>query len=82
MSFATVQKLGETLVVVVPPELQRQLQLAEGSSLEMEAHQGKLLVSRRKYTLRELLDQCDFSIPMSHEDREWLDAPAVGRELI
>jgi antitoxin ChpS len=82
MSFATVQKLGETLVIVVPPELQRQLQLAEGSALEMEAHKGKLVVSRRKYTLQELIDQCDFSIPMSDEDREWLDTPAVGRELI
>lgn len=82
MSFAIVQKLGETLVIVVPPELQQQLQLAEGIALEMEAQQGKLLVRRRRYTLKELLDQCDFSIPMSEEEREWIDAPAVGRELI
>jgi len=35
-----------------------------------------------KYTLQELLDQCDFSIPMDQEERDWLDAPRVGRELI
>jgi antitoxin ChpS len=82
MSFATVQKLGETLVLVVPPELQQELGLAEGTMLEMQADQGKLLIRRRKYALQELLDQCDFSIPMSDEEREWLDAPRVGRELI
>jgi hypothetical protein len=36
--------------------------------------------TRPRYTLNELLARCDFSIPMSAEDREWLDAPAVGRE--
>jgi antitoxin ChpS len=82
MSFATVQKLGDTLVLVVPPELQQEMQLAEGTKLEMQADQGKLIVRRRKYTLQQLLDQCDFSIPMSEEEREWIDAPAVGRELI
>jgi antitoxin ChpS len=82
MSFATVQKLGDTLVLVVPPELQQELRLAEGTKLEMEADQGRVIVRRHKYTLQELLDQCDFSLPMSPEDREWLDAPAVGRELI
>jgi len=82
MSFATVQKLGDTLVLVVPPELQQEMQLAEGTKLEMQADQGKLIVRRRKYTLQELLDQCDFSIPMTDEEREWIDAPAVGREVI
>jgi antitoxin ChpS len=82
MSFATVQKLGDTLVLVVPPELQQEMQLAEGTKLEMQADHGKLLVRRRKYKLQELLDQCDFSIPMSDEEREWIDAPAVGREII
>jgi len=82
MSFATVQKLGDTLVLVVPPELQQEMQLAEGTKLEMQADQGKLVVRRRKYTLQELLDQCDFSIPMTDEEREWIDAPAVGREVI
>jgi antitoxin ChpS len=82
MSFATVQKMDGSLVVVLPPELQQELQLAEGTQLEMRAEQGRVNVRRRKYTLKELLDQCDFSIPMSDEEREWIDAPRVGRELI
>lgn len=33
-------------------------------------------------TLRSLLAQCDHTLPPSVEEREWLDSPAVGRELI
>ena len=37
---------------------------------------------KRRYTLDELLAQCNPDAPMTPEDREWVDAPAVGRELI
>jgi hypothetical protein len=33
-----------------------------------------------RYTLEELLAQCDPDAPIDAEEREWLDAPAVGRE--
>jgi len=34
------------------------------------------------YSLEELLMQCNFDIPMSDEDIEWLNSRAQGRELI
>jgi antitoxin ChpS len=37
---------------------------------------------RQRYTLAELLAACDFTKPLLPEEREWLDAPAVGDELI
>lgn len=37
--------------------------------------------TKRRFTLDELLSQCDFEAPMSLEEREWLDAPLLGREL-
>ncbi|WP_217471585.1 hypothetical protein [Photorhabdus akhurstii] len=37
---------------------------------------------RPQYSLAELLAQCDPDAEISAEDREWLDAPAVGREAI
>jgi antitoxin ChpS len=82
MSFATVQKVDGSLVVVLPPELQQELQLAEGTRLEMRAEQGTVTVRRSKYTLKELLDQCDFSLPVSDEDRAWDEMKPVGREII
>lgn len=35
-----------------------------------------------RYTLDELLAQCDPSAELTAQEREWLDAPAVGRELL
>ncbi len=34
-----------------------------------------------KYTLAELLAASDYSAPQSPEDREWIDAKPVGREI-
>ena len=33
-----------------------------------------------RYSLSELMAQCDPDAPLSPEERAWLDAPAVGRE--
>jgi len=38
--------------------------------------------TRPRYTLDELLAQCDPNAERSAEDQAWLDAPAVGRERI
>ena len=46
---------------------------------------GRLVVepaARPRYTLDELLAQCDASAEISAEDREWLDARPVGGELL
>ena len=37
---------------------------------------------RPRYTLKELIRQCDLSVPLTDEDRAWLDAPPVGRESL
>jgi hypothetical protein len=36
----------------------------------------------RRYKLAELIQQCDTKAPLSVEDREWFDAPALGREAL
>lgn len=35
-----------------------------------------------RYTVFELIQQCDPDAPLSDEDRAWLDAPPVGREAL
>lgn len=37
---------------------------------------------RRRYTAAELVAQCDPDMTLSSEDRAWLDAPPVGREVL
>jgi antitoxin ChpS len=35
---------------------------------------------KSRYSLAELMAQCDVNAPLSAEDRAWMDAPAIGRE--
>ncbi len=61
------------------------LDLKPGMVVALSVDEGRLVVqtqNRSKYTLQELLDQCDFSLPVTTEEREWLDAPAVGEEVL
>ena len=39
-------------------------------------------VHKPRYTLEELLAQCETDSALPAEDRAWLDAPAVGREAL
>src|ERR1035441_6873442 len=35
---------------------------------------------KSRYSLAELMAQCDVNSPLSAEDHAWIDAPAIGRE--
>ncbi len=71
-------------MMAVPPALLEQLHISAGSTVGVELDGERLIVksTRPRYTLEELLAQCDPSIPMTDEEREWLDAPAVENEII
>ncbi len=71
-------------MMTVPPSLLEQLHLSAGSTVGVEIEGERLVVQARKlrYTVEELLAQCDPNAPITEEEREWLDAPAVGREII
>lgn len=38
--------------------------------------------TRERHKLADLIAQCDLSAPLSDEDKEWLQAPPVGREAL
>ena len=52
---------------------------AEGLTLE-NWFQQLAGVKKARYSLSELMAQCDETSPLSNEDKAWLDDPAVGRE--
>ncbi len=69
----------------VPPALLDSLNLRPGDELGIEAESGRLVLERKarpRYTLRQLLAECDKRAKRSKEDREWIDSGPVGRELI
>jgi len=72
-------------MLAVPPALLNLLRLKAGATVAVEVENGRLIVEpqpRPHYTLDELLSASDYSQPQTPEDRDWIDAPAVGRELL
>jgi antitoxin ChpS len=85
MHTTNLRKVGGSVMLAVPPVLLNLLQLKAGATVDVDVENGRLIVEpkpRLRYTLEELLAQSDYSQPVSPEDREWLDAPPVGRELL
>ena len=78
------RQVGRSLLFAVPPAVTAALGLKPGSMLDVEADEGRLVAKRvrPKYTIEELIAKCDFNAPYSDEEREWIDAPPVGREII
>jgi antitoxin ChpS len=83
MYRSIVQKSGDELVLTIPLEMKERLGLEAGASVDSELDQHHLVVRpARKYTLQELLDQCDCTLPVAEEDKAWEAMPPVGREII
>lgn len=88
MSTTHLKNIEGSLMMALPEALSTQMHLGEGSPVDIFVEGDRLIVeptiSRPKisYTLHELLDQCDRSAPPVDEDAEWMDAPAVGNEIL
>ena len=85
MHTTHLRKVGGSVMLAVPPALLDLLNLKVGAAVGMVVDDGRLVVEaspRRRYTLAELLSASDYSEPPSPEDRAWLDAPAVGKEIL
>jgi antitoxin ChpS len=79
------RRVGGSVMLAVPPALLDVLHLAAGARVGLVVNNGRLVVepsARPRYTLDELLAQCDPSAEISAEDREWLEARPVGSELL
>ncbi|MEO6022547.1 MAG: AbrB/MazE/SpoVT family DNA-binding domain-containing protein [Burkholderiales bacterium] len=84
MSDTKIQKWGNSMALRIPAVTMRAWGIEEGQTVALKVEDGALVVkpTQQRYTLAELLAQCDFSQPIRAEDREWLDAPLAGREEI
>ena len=83
MATATLRAVGGSVVMAIPKRILELLNLHAGSQVSVDVHGGQLVIvpkTRPRYSLGELLAQCDFSQPISQEEREWLDSPSVGLE--
>ena len=85
MHTTNLRKVGGSVMLAVPPALLDVLHLTAGAKVGLAVDNGRLVVepsARPRYTLAELLAQCDPSADLTAEDRKWLDAKQVGSELL
>jgi len=85
MFTTRLKKVGGSVMLAVPPAVLKTLGLVTDSEVSLTIDNGRLIIepqNRPRYSLEELLAQCDPHIDMSDEDRQWIDTPAVGKELL
>lgn len=85
MHTTNLRKVGGSVMLAVPPAILDLLQLSAGATVGVSVEHGRLVIEpqpRPRYTLAELLAASDYPQTQPVEDREWADAPTVGRELI
>jgi len=85
MYITSLRKVGGSVMLSVPPAFLDQLHLQPGATVGLAVEHNCLVVNpnpRPRYSLAELLAASDYSQPHSAEEREWVEAPAVGGELL
>jgi len=85
MHITNLRKVGGSVMLAVPPAFLNLLDLKAGTPVGVAVDGGRLVVEASpgpRYTLADLLAASDYSQALSPEDREWLDAPDVGMELL
>lgn len=85
MYTTNLRKVGGSVMLVVPPALLDMLNLKSGSAVGMAIEKGRLFIEpqhRPRFTLEELLVQCDATLDLAPEESEWLEAKPVGGELL
>ena len=80
------KQVGGSLMAVIPAEFVKKLELTRGQSVQI-AVRGRSLVLKpapiaKRYTLKQILASCDFSLPKTEEELEWENASRVGREIL
>ena len=85
MVTATLRSVGGSVMVAIPKAMLEGLGLAANAKVGLRLDRGRLVVEPRpkpKYTLAQLLAECDLDAPMGEEELEWDRMPTVGREIL
>ena len=76
----TLRRYGNSTVAVLSPAV---LKDSAGQSLTLTADNGKIVLTPKpKYTLADLISQCDLSAPPPTDLDLWDSARSVGNEVL
>ena len=85
MYTTNLRKVGGSVMLAVPPALLDVLGLRPGVQVGIAIESGRLVVEpqrRPRYTLDELLAQCNPRAERSREDRDWVSDGPTGAEIL
>ena len=85
MHTTNLRKVGGSVMMAVPPALLDLLHISAGAKVGLAVDNGRLVVDPHpgpRYTLDELLAQCDTSAELTAEDHAWIGDAPMGNELI
>jgi antitoxin component of MazEF toxin-antitoxin module len=82
----TVKKWGNSLGVRIPKNIAETGKLKVDQEVNIEAVDGKIIITplaqAKEYSLKDLLKNCPpDSLALDDEDRVWLNAEPVGKEI-
>jgi len=83
MLTATLRIVGGSVMLAIPRPVLDGLGMAANEKVALRIEEGRLVVEPRlkpRYTLAQLLAQCDETAPRDPELLEWDAAEPVGRE--
>lgn len=84
MHTTSLRRVGGSIMLSVPPAILDLLHLEVGATVGLEVDGDRLIVAQKprpRYTLDELLAQCDPNAPLTEEDKAWIGLAPVGREI-
>ncbi|WP_250656372.1 AbrB/MazE/SpoVT family DNA-binding domain-containing protein [Alkalimarinus coralli] len=81
----TIRKIGNSAGAILPATVLKKLNLSEGDVIEVSEDGKRIVIEPRnekpKYSLTELMAQCDEKAPLPKELEEWNDMQPTGKEV-
>jgi len=85
MLIAKLRTVGGSVMFAIPKAIMDSLHLSPNTPVGLSVSKGKLIIDPipgPRYTLSELLGQCDPDAPATADDDAWLNDHPAGREVI
>ncbi|AMV40238.1 AbrB/MazE/SpoVT family DNA-binding domain-containing protein [Planctomyces sp. SH-PL62] len=85
MHYSTLRTVGGSVMFAIPKPVLDMLGLRPNAEVGITVADGRLIVdpqAKPRYTLEELIGQCDLAAPLTKEEQAWLDDGPAGGEAI
>lgn len=85
MHITNLRKVGGSVMLAVPPALLDILKLKAGANVGIALEGSRLVIEPTKrphYRMEQLLADSDYTTAPTDMERDWIDAPARGQELL